>query len=73
MVGNDEKAAHILINKCSFSSSTINKMKHDKGTSTTTINDLCNILSCDVDDIMVHIPDDIPYRTKSIAHIDNLQ
>ena len=51
-----------LISKCGFSSSTINNMKHNKGISTTTLNDLCNILDCGVADIMKHIPDDKPYR-----------
>lgn len=55
---------YFLINKCGFSSSTIDSLKHNRGITTTTINDLCNILCCDVSDIMKHIPDDEPYRTK---------
>lgn len=55
---------YYLINKCGFSSSTINNMKHNKGISTSTINDLCNILNCGVADIMEHVPDGKPYRTK---------
>ena len=55
---------YFLINKCGFSSSTINKLKHNKGISTSTINDLCNVLNCGVSDIIEHIPDDKPYRTK---------
>lgn len=54
---------YYLINKCGISSSTINNIKHNKGLSTATINDLCNILDCDVGDIMKHIPDNKPYRT----------
>jgi DNA-binding Xre family transcriptional regulator len=54
---------YYLINKCGFSSSTISKMKHNKGISTATVNDLCNILNCGVSDVMLHIPDDNPYRS----------
>lgn len=56
-------STYYLINKCGISSSTIHNMKHNKGISTTTINDLCNILNCEASDIMKHIPDEKPYRT----------
>jgi len=59
-----EITTYFLINKCGFSSSTISNMKHNKGITTATINDLCNILNCEVSDILKHIPDDKPYRTK---------
>ena len=52
-----------LIYKCGFSS-TINKLKHNKGISTATINDLCNVLQCSVAYIMEHTPDDVPFRSK---------
>lgn len=55
---------YYLINKCGFSSSTISNMKHNKGISTVTINDLCNVLNCEVSDIMRHIPDKTCYRAK---------
>ena len=55
-------STYYLINKCGISSSTIHSLKHNIGITTTTINDLCNILNCNVDDIMKHIPDDKPYR-----------
>ena len=56
---------YYLINKCGVSSSTINNLRHNKGISTVTINDLCNILHCGVSDIMEHTPDERPYRKQN--------
>ena len=41
-----------------ISSSTIDKLRHNKPLNTTTINDLCRILSCKVEDILLYIPSD---------------
>ena len=60
---NKKISTYYLIYKCGVSSGTIYNLKHNKGISTITINDLCNILDCDVSGIMKHIPDDEPYRT----------
>ena len=38
------------------SSSTINKLRQNKPMNTTTINDLCRILNCRVEDVMEYIP-----------------
>lgn len=46
---------YFLINKCKISSSTINRLKKNKGITTTTIDDLCNILNCSISDIIEHI------------------
>ncbi|QHI73967.1 helix-turn-helix domain-containing protein [Aminipila terrae] len=45
-----------LIKKYGISSSTISRLKHNKGINTNTIDDLCTILECTVSDIIKHIP-----------------
>lgn len=39
-----------------ISSSTIDKLRKNKPLNTTTINDLCRILNCRVEDIMEYVP-----------------
>ena len=39
-----------------ISSSTLDKLRKNKPLTTTTINDLCRILNCRVEDIMEYIP-----------------
>ncbi len=46
-----------LINQYDISPSLLNRLRHDKPITTTTLNDLCIILDCRVEDIMVYIPD----------------
>lgn len=41
-----------------LSNSTLHRLKHNKPISTTTINDLCRILHCQVQDIMQYIESD---------------
>ena len=48
-------STYILINQFGISSSTVNRLRHDKPISTTTIDDLCKILHCQVDDILQYI------------------
>ena len=38
--------------------SQLNRLKHDKNVEVNTIDKLCNILDCEVEDIMTHYPDD---------------
>ena len=38
--------------------SQINRLRHNQNVQTNTIDRLCNILQCRVEDIMEHIPDD---------------
>ena len=40
-----------LINEYGLSRSLIDRLKHDKPITTTTINDLCRILDCRVEDV----------------------
>lgn len=47
-----------LINQHKISRSLLDRLKHDKPISTVTINDLCKILSCGVNDILVYIEDE---------------
>ena len=52
-----------LIRDFNISRSLIDRLKHNKPISTVTLNDLCNILGCDVDGIMHHVPDE-PDKNK---------
>lgn len=47
-----------LIKDYSFSRGTLDSLKHDRNISTATLNDLCMILSCNVEDVVKFIPDE---------------
>ena len=47
-----------LINQYGLSRSLLDRLKHNKPISTVTVNDLCNILSCNVEDILTFFPDE---------------
>lgn len=47
-----------LIKDFNISSSLIDRLKHNKPISTVTLNDLCTILDCRVEDIMIYIKDE---------------
>ena len=49
-------STYALINKHGVSSSTINRLRHNQGVTLQTVDDLCVILGCRVEDIVVHIP-----------------
>ena len=49
-------STYSLIKDYSFSRGTLDSLKHDRNISTATLNDLCNILSCEVQDVLRHIP-----------------
>lgn len=49
-----------LIEHYHISRSLIDRLKHNKPITTVTLNDLCKILKCRVEDIMVYIEDDEP-------------
>ena len=44
-------STYTLINKYKISSSTLTRLRHDKPLSTVTINDLCDILDCSIEQI----------------------
>ena len=47
-----------LIHQHGISRSLLDRLKHNKPLSTVTIDDLCKILSCRIEDILVFIPDE---------------
>lgn len=56
------ESTYTLIKNHRISSSTIDKLRKNKPLNTTTVNDLCRILNCQVSDIMEYVPsrDDQP-------------
>ena len=46
-----------LVNDYGLSRSLLDRLKHNKPISTVTLNDLCNILDCRVEDIMEYVKD----------------
>lgn len=52
------ESTYTLINRHHISSSTIDKLRKNKPVNTTTINDICRILGCKVEEIMEYIPSD---------------
>lgn len=51
-----EESTYTLIKNHHISSSTIDKLRKNRPLNTTTINDLCRILNCRVEDIMEYVP-----------------
>ena len=49
---------YTLTNKHHMSNSTLHRLKHNKDISTKTLNDLCRILNCNIQDIIQYIPSD---------------
>ena len=49
---------YTLANKHHLSNSTLHRLKHNKDISTKTLNDLCRILNCKVEDVIVYLPSD---------------
>lgn len=52
------ESTYTLINIHHISSSTIDKLRKNKPLNTTTINDLCRILDCRIEDIAQYIPNE---------------
>ena len=53
-----EETTYTLINNYHISGSTIQKLRENKPVNTTTLNDLCMILHCNVQDLIVYVPSD---------------
>lgn len=51
-------STYALIKEHSFSRGTLDSLKHNRNVSTATLNDLCNILSCSIEDVVQHTPDE---------------
>lgn len=49
------ESTYTLINKYKISSATIDRIRHNKGISTLKLNDLCRILHCRVEDIILYV------------------
>lgn len=50
---------YTLINKYHFSKGTLDSLKHDRNISTATLDDICKILDCRVEEVLVYIPEDL--------------
>lgn len=50
-----EESTYTLIHRHHISSATIDKLRKNKPTNTSTLEDLCNIFHCDLHDIVEHI------------------
>lgn len=55
---NSEETTYTLINRHHISSATLDKLRKNKPLNTTTLNDLCRILNCRIEDIAVYVPSD---------------
>ena len=53
-----KETTYTLINTHHISSAIIDKLRKNKPMNTTTINDLCRILNCKIEDIAQYIPSD---------------
>ena len=49
---------YALITRYSFSKGTLDSLKHNRNISTATLNDLCGILNCNVEDVLRYLPDE---------------
>ena len=49
---------HALIKDFGFSRGTLDSLKQGRNISTTTLNTLCEILDCRVEDVLEYVPDD---------------
>lgn len=49
---------YALIKNHSFSRGTLDSLKHNRNISTATLNDICTILSCRVEDVLRFVPED---------------
>ena len=57
-VGWNVNTTYTLIKNHHISSSTLDKLRKNKPLNTTTINDFCRILHCNVEHIMAYVPSD---------------
>ena len=53
-----EISTYKLVNQYGISRSLLDRLKHNRPISTVTINDLCSILQCRVEDILQFLPDE---------------
>ena len=48
-----------LIKNYSFSRGTLDALKHNRNISTATLNDLCKILACNVEEVLRYVTDEL--------------
>ena len=60
-----DESTYTLIQRHHLSSATIDKLRKNKPLTTTTLNDLCRILNCRLEEIAQYIPSDEDQRTRS--------
>lgn len=53
-----KESTYTLIKDYHISSGTIDKLRHDRPVTTTTLNDLCRILNCPIEAIAEYVPSD---------------
>lgn len=56
---NSTETTYSLINTHHISSAIIDKLRKNKPMNTTTLNDLCRIFNCQIQDIVQYIPSDM--------------
>ena len=57
-LNHSNETTYTLINNHHISSATLDKLRKNKPMNTTTLNDLCRILNCQLQDIAQYIPSD---------------
>ena len=66
---NSTESTYSLIHKHHVSSAIIDKLRKNKPMNTTTINDLCRILNCQIQDICQYVPSDQDQILQAILNI----
>lgn len=58
-------STYTLIKDYSFSRGTLDSLKHNRNISTATLDDLCRILDCKVEEVLEYLPDNTDQKTAS--------
>ena len=53
------ETTYTLVNKHHLSSATLDKLRKNKPVTTTTLNDLCRILNCEIQEVLQYVPSDL--------------
>lgn len=64
-MGRKKMSTYSLIKDHSFSKGTLDSLKHNRNISTATLDDICRILDCKVEEVLVYIPDSTNQKTAS--------
>lgn len=63
---------YMLIKDYNMGRSLIDKLKHDKGLTTSTIDKLCNMFHCEVNDILEYIDENKEYPTLKERNLQKI-